>query len=146
MHFFPFLLYNTVVKILPINNFTISKRGKVVGPRGGGGSAVQYNECWKFGQCEVGGGGGGVGGGVLANYSLFFLLIGVAPSPRRTLRRLQGSLPHPLVADKPNLVADKPKPWLLTNPNPWLLTNPRVIHCNVGFVVLKSCFFDILFV
>jgi len=23
---------------------------------------------------------------------------------------------------------------------------PRVIHRNVGFVVLKSCFFDILFV
>ncbi len=46
------------------------------------------------------GGGVGGGGGILAKCLHFFLLVGVDPSPRRTLRRLQGSFPHPLVADK----------------------------------------------
>jgi hypothetical protein len=44
--------------------------------------------------------GGSGGGGSLAKFLHFFLLVGVDPSPGRTLRRLQGSFPHPLVADK----------------------------------------------
>ncbi len=58
---------------------------------------------WRVEKSGSGGGQQWVGGGELESdftYSFSFL-IGMNPSPQRTLGRLQGGPPHPLVTDKP---------------------------------------------